>query len=368
MKSTIRPSAVGLIILACGVASLGAAALPPVNNEVAPPCWRGAGGSTVQKWTFTTTNATNISFTAPNLWAPDTFTNLNGTPSVAIVPGRLGRWVDIATTNAYPSNTTIQGAWNVDPDGGMTFTIPNSLTPPTGAYQYVVVQAIEFPSALPSIDFANITVTNAVQVGATQRINTGTLNGMGNPWIDSKSVWRFASVPTSEVIGLTPLSRGSIFDAVIMDTLLVAPPAHTNITATTSSNSQMVAWASLADGCIFTNEVCTPPSGSSFAVGTNAVNCTLADLYGYTTPSQFKVTVQASGVVVPPCAIKASGTNLLIAWPDTGHAFTLVKAGAVTAPRSSWSQVGIGAEWVGGRWQVTIPAPATNTFYRLRYP
>ena len=362
MKTTIRQYAVAMLLLASAGAPLGAAALPPINNDMAPPCWRSAAGSTVQKWTFT---ATNAGFTAPNLWASDTFTNPNGTPHVAIAPGQFGRWLD-ASEN-FSLNATVQGVWNVDPDGGMTFTIPNSSTPPAGAYKYVTVQMTEF--YLPGLGgYSTITVTNATQVGVPQRIDTGATNLMGFHWIDSKTVWRLASSPASETIGLTPVANGNTFDAVIVDTLVVAPPAHTNVAVTTSSNSQIVAWASLADGCIFTNEVCTPSSGSSFAVGTNVVNCTLADLYGQTTPSQFKVTVAATVTTVPPPRIAASDTNIVVSWPQDGLSYALVKAGVVSDPPAAWSPVGIAAGLVGGRWQVTIPMPPTNTFYRLRYP
>ena len=362
MKTTIRQCAVGLLILASAGVALGAAALPPINNDMAPPCWRGSAGSTVQQWTFT---ATNAGFTAPNLWAADTFTNPNGTPKVAIKPGQFGRWLD--SSDSFSSNATVQGVSNVDPDGGMTFDIPNNSLPPSGAYKYVTVQLTEFD--LPGLGgYSTIMVTNAAQVGAPQRIDTGAVNAMGYHWIDSKTVWRLAISPAPESIGLTPVANGNVFDAVIVDTLVVVPPAHTNITATTSSNSQMVAWASLADGCIFTNELCTPPSGSSFAVGTNVVNCTLADLYGYTVPSQFSVAVTATVTTVPPPRIAALETNIIVSWPQTDHPYTLVKAGLITDPPANWAPVGLAAELVGGQWQVTIPMPPTNTFYRLRYP
>ena len=46
-----------------------------------------------------------------------------------------------------------------------------------------------------------------------------------------------------------------------------------------------------ADNCAVTNEVCTPPSGSSFDVGETLVTCTAYDASGHTNSCQFIVTV-----------------------------------------------------------------------------
>ena len=345
----------GLVGLAGFTAWSGATELPSINDDMAPPCWRGVVGSTVQKWTF---NATNANFTAPNLWAPDTFTNANGTPSVAIVPGQYGRWRD--TGADFSTNMTIQGVWNVDPDGDMTFTIPNNASAPVGSYKYVVVQMTEF--YLPGLGgFSTITVTNATQVGAAERIDTGAAV-MGNHWNDSKTVWRLASSPASEVIGLTPIALGNVFDAVIVDTLIVTPPCHSNIVSANAT----VTWPSFMDGCMFTNETCTPPSGSTFASGTTPVNCTLTDLYGHANACQFSVTVNTT---VPPPQITATTTNIIFSWPQNGTAYTLVKVGDITVPSTNWSPVGIApVPGPGATWEVRVPAPPTNTFYRLRYP
>ena len=82
------------------------------------------------------------------------------------------------------------------------------------------------------------------------------------------------------------------------------------------SKSNVTWTASATDNCAVTNVICVPPSGSTFAVGTNLVTCTATDASGNTASCNFTVTILDTE---PPAIICPA--NLVLNPPAEAAAF-----------------------------------------------
>ena len=108
--------------------------------------------------------------------------------------------------------------------------------------------------------------------------------------------------------------------------------------------------------------VCTPPSGSTFALGTHTVNCTATDACNNQSPCSFTVTVRdTSGA--PTLAIVQSGANVVISWPATCTTYNLEKSTVLP----NWGPSGATVVLDGSRYYSTNLHTGT-AFYRLNKP
>jgi len=108
--------------------------------------------------------------------------------------------------------------------------------------------------------------------------------------------------------------------------------------------------------------VCTPPSGSTFALGTHPVSCTATDASNnQSSPCNFTVTVKdAAGA--PTLSIVQSGANVVISWPATCTTYNLEKATVLP----NWGPSGDTVVLDGNYYYATNSS--STAFYRLNKP
>jgi hypothetical protein len=127
------------------------------------------------------------------------------------------------------------------------------------------------------------------------------------------------AIGTTTVTCTATDSRGNIgtatFHVTVQDT---TPPTLTlpgNITAeATSGSGAAVTFTATATDLVDGNVAvtCTPPSGSTFALGTMTVNCSATDAHGNIAAGSFTVTVQDT---TPPQIVSITPTPNSILWP-----------------------------------------------------
>src|SRR5689334_20634490 len=118
------PCKVGVAVFA-SITLLSVCASRAVDS--APPCWRGTPGTTYQDWSFAVSN---------NPAAPDTFANINGTPSATLTQGSFA-------TGWKASALGKTGVWDLGKAGQVSLTIPNFGGSPA-SWKYVQVQVTYF--------------------------------------------------------------------------------------------------------------------------------------------------------------------------------------------------------------------------------
>ncbi len=115
----------------------------------------------------------------------------------------------------------------------------------------------------------------------------------------------------------------------------------------------------------------TPPSGSTFPVGTNAVLVTSYDFFGNTNTCTFNVVVQDQTPALLSIVTFTNliSTNVVVCWPQTCTTYTLESATNLNPP-IAWSPVGLPVDVAGTNYCVTVPiaGAGTNTFFRLYKP
>ena len=316
MKKTIfRALSIGVLV--CGAAVSAVAANPNITNDFSPPAWRGVAGSTIQKWSYDNTNG--ATWQSPNMvWSPEVYTNANGTPRMQMSKlSTSTKW--LSTSAGWSTDRTIQGVFYVSTTSGtgyMTNMIPTPASLPSAAYNYVVFQVTHavlgssIPQPIQLVTSGTLVDSNSVQTAS---------GNAGLTWQDNRTTWRVPGNLGTITEVLYPPSASVQIDAVIVDTLTVNP-SHTNIASVSQAVGKSISWAATVDGTVITNEVCHPPSGTSFPIGMTTVFCTNVDLYAYTTATSFSVSLS-----LPPapqftqCAANqtnALGTACQLAIPD----------------------------------------------------
>ena len=115
----------------------------------------------------------------------------------------------------------------------------------------------------------------------------------------------FAKGPTTVTCRASDTSLNTnsscTFTVTVTDAELPACPANVTVNADSGQCSKSNVTFAATDNCAVTNQSCTPPSGSTFAVGTNTVNCTLQDSSGNTTVCSFTVAVRDTQAPVVTC-------------------------------------------------------------------
>ncbi|HXJ56015.1 MAG TPA: immunoglobulin-like domain-containing protein, partial [Verrucomicrobiae bacterium] len=137
---------------------------------------------------------------------------------------------------------------------------------------------------------------------------------------------------------------------------IVCPPAQV-AEATSPSGAQVNYPApSVSDTCDANpTVVCTPPSGSTFPVGTTTVNCTATDASGNTAPCSFQVIVtsaQPPTLICPPDMQMACGQSTDPAHTGTASASATTCSGTVSisysdaaTPANCTGKAGIDRTW-----------------------
>ena len=107
---------------------------------------------------------------------------------------------------------------------------------------------------------------------------------------------------------------------------------------------------------------CTPPAGSFFPLGTNAVTCIATDASGNTNTCTFTITVENQ--IVPLLVIVQQGINAIIYWPVSCTDYRLEESASFSP--ASWVPAAALPEAVGSQYKVTVPVGTENRFFRLK--
>ena len=142
-------------------------------------------------------------------------------------------------------------------------------------------------------------------------------NGFGGVWEVERTVWRLTNAPGSEVVLVEAGINGALVDQVVVDTLTVDVPTPANLVLATDpgqcSRSNVTWTVALVDGCVITNVVNAPASGSTFPKGVTPVSSTIYDSLGGSKNYNFTVTVndtEAPVVTCPAALVVANGAGL----------------------------------------------------------
>ena len=128
---------------------------------------------------------------------------------------------------------------------------------------------------------------------------------------------------------------------------VITVPANFNAEATSASGAAVTYTASALDaGDGVVTPICTPVSGSTFALGENTVTCTATDLHYNTATASFKITVvdTTPPVITVPSDIvlEATGVNTPVTWTAPTSTDLVDGSVAVTCTKNSGDTFTVG--------------------------
>jgi hypothetical protein len=182
----------------------------------------------------------------------------------------------IVGTNADFANDTMLLAFRIGEDHiAPTLTCPGSAT-----------VAATATCRLPSVvNLVTATDNSAAPITLTQSPAAGSSVPLNTPVpVTITATDAAGNVSPSCVINVTVVDQTK--PAVVVPTNIVVNAASGSCFATVNYT------ASASDNCGVASFVCTPPSGSAFATGTNVVTCTATDNSGNTTTATFRIIVR----------------------------------------------------------------------------
>ncbi len=235
-----------------------------------------------------TTNVSSVSFTACNVAKPVVFTATTvGTKNVSLAH------VSGPTLNENPAKFTL------------TVNAPTvTNTPPTVTVGGVTATSYEF-GAVPTA------VCNVSDAEDTNESATPVLSAITGPLAAFGLGTQTATCSYTDGGGL---SDDDSVTYTIIDTTapVLTTPGDRTIEAT-GPDGAVETWSVSADDNVAVDGVptCTPASGSTFALGSTLVTCSVADVAGNTDSGSFTVTVQDTGApsITAPDDITAEATS-----------------------------------------------------------
>jgi hypothetical protein len=164
------------------------------------------------------------------------------------------------------------------------------------------------------------------------------------------------------------------FTVTVRDTTAPSFSCPANqVVACSATNGAVAAYSASATDAVdpLPTVIITPPSGSTFPVGTNAVLVTAYDAAGNTNTCTFNVVVadQTPAKLSIVTFTNLTSTNVVVCWPQSCTTYTLENTTNLTPP-IAWSPVGLPVDVAGTNYCVTVPVAGagTNTFFRLYKP
>jgi hypothetical protein len=152
------------------------------------------------------------------------------------------------------------------------------------------------------------------------------------------------------------------FNVTVRDTELPRITCPDNLTVSTTGNTCTAeanyVLASATDNCPGVTVICLPPSGQTFPVGTQSVDCTATDAAGNRSNCSFTITVRdgvAPAVTCPtaPIAVNA-GNNCAAAMPDVTSSVTATDGCTPVANLTVTQSIPVGAPLPPGQTIVTV--------------
>jgi hypothetical protein len=265
-------------------------------------------GSDSRSWTVDTSG--------PVLSLPDVVQNVDDVPSAVVTfsPGGSDPHGPVTVTctpasgSTFPLGATTVACTGTDglgnaSSGSFTVTV-RDVTPPT----------VTTPG----------TTTVSVNGVTTATVSFTVTSSAGTPSCTPPSGSSFPLGTTTVSCSATDASgnTGSAsFSVIVQD---VTPPTLTlpatqTVNVNASTTVAVTYSATAADGATPITPACTPPSGSTFSLGTTSVSCTATDAAGNTASGSFNVVVQDT---TPPTVSISSGPSGTVANATASFSFT----------------------------------------------
>jgi len=272
MKRAILSAAwLCLLSLSCVIQTLAQDALPP--------CWRGASNSTVQVWDFLSTN---------NPATPEISTNASGGASALMNIGSFG--LGYRETRTFSTNV---GWWELGQSGNMQVTVPGPAAA-TNSIKYIWVQMAQYIGGVYST-YSTVSVAGATNI-TNQTVQVEVSPSLGGVFV-VQSLWVKQPSTAPDLITITAPGNSAIIAGLAVDTLTVElPPCPESILVNADPGvcgreSEIWSAPPAVDGCIVLAAADSPPSGSSFPVGTTPVTRTVVYAGNLTNTCSFDITV-----------------------------------------------------------------------------
>ena len=231
----------------------------------------------------------------------------------------------VTPTFATPGTFSVQASFL---NAGAFFTNAPGMLPPMAELAAATVEATNNAPTFTAP--ANISVPATSAAGATVSF-TATGNDVEDGPIAAACT---AASPSTFPLGTTTVdctvtdafgasASGSFTVTVTNNAPTFTPPAAISVPATSAAGATVsftAAGSDLEDGPL--TAVCSPASGSTFALGNTPVNCTVTDVAGAATSGSFTVTVTNNApTFTPPANIVAEATSA------SGAAVSFIAAG-----------------------------------------
>ena len=245
--------------------------------------------------------------------------------------------------NFTTCNVTVTG---VDTTAPTLAACPADITTPqTGPSGAVVTFSL--PSALDNCDGSPVVVSSHAS-GSTFPPGPTTVTVTASDLSGNTNACTF-------IVTVTPDAVPPVIDC---PTNMVIACAGTNATAT---------YVATATDNVDANPtvIVTPPSGSTFPLGTNIVLVTAYDVAGNTNTCTFEVVVTDPAAETISLSVLPSGTNVVLTWPQTCTPFVLQCTTNLLVSNTVWSAVGTLPTPVANSFQLTLPAAGPQKFFRL---
>ncbi|MFM2294474.1 MAG: hypothetical protein RLZZ350_887 [Verrucomicrobiota bacterium] len=213
---------------------------------------------------------------------------------------------------------------------------------PDGSKMAAIGGGLVYISANSGTNWANVTVPTSTLKSLALSADGSRLVAGGNLGViytsaDSGLTWISNNVPKTNWTSVATSADGSKLVAVASGGLIYS---SVDAGASWQSNSAPnAAWASVASSADGTKLITVASSGEAYAW-------------------QYAPTLQAA----------SGGGNYVLAWPDSAFTNLLTLQSNTDLTTTNWTDVGSPIIDDGTNKSVTLPAPATNVFFRLKQP
>jgi hypothetical protein len=214
MRYTLRALQLTCVLFVClfGISAFA--------DDLFPPPWRGAPGSTVQEWDFLTPGVPNPDLSSSDYF-PDgidvPFFNPYGDPVAHVWPG-VGQ-------NYWPVWGDREGVWPLS--GVIDIEVPNSPVP--NPYKEIWIQLTWAQQTPESIVTTKVTVDPTYLVTGPQVVNDiilGPTNMGTGDGLWHHTTWRFLVEP-NPAFEIIRISGTVMVDQIVVDTICVVPEPAT---------------------------------------------------------------------------------------------------------------------------------------------
>jgi hypothetical protein len=213
---------------------------------------------------------------------------------------------------------------------------------------------------------SNITVSATSSNGALVFYTSSANGGCSQPNIictpPSGSIFPIGTTPVtctaSDDCGTTTNCGFAI--TVVRVPLKLTCSSNITVSATSSNGAVVFYTSSATGGCSSPNVICTPPSGSTFPIGTTPVTCTASDNCGTITNCGFTVTVNGPQLLV---SFNRFNRTIVIAWIASLANWNLQESADLSP--DGWRKSGETITTVNGTNSITLTEPSGSRFFRL---